>query len=543
MPDTPLNPDSPDLPPDHESEAFESSATGDFLGLEADLGLALPSPTVDHGEATTPAAESAPATTWTEGEPPQGSAEALEEASGEAYAEEQVFSDEELWSDEPDPEDPEDDSASWLMDLDGEDELLLQGAALEGDGSDGDQGEEYAHASPGRAWFARLLIAGISIGIGFAGARYLPTSGLLNNSPGDPVPQPGPGPVAKAPAEPGPANPTPPVEVVEPGSPTENPVAVGPELAGAESPEGPSGPVEPTTPEVTAEVTPETAEELIPELAEANPSNPTESPREAWGGGKRSPFVTLTGAGSRPRLTPVSPFIRSTRTPLAALGSEPDPTPLITMAESTTPVTPGESGNPADGGRERRTQVVRVEDMVLLPEELSGRLREASAEEMSGVWMGASIPLDAIESGSRLLTPAVGRVRVLLGGGEVFEGELYAVGKKKVWLETKLGKMALLSWQVDRIEHILTRDGTTALGEDGSQDLAGLERVRVRTPGGVFYGQVIDREGNTVTLITDQGARITLEEAVVGPAGRSATRLVDATGAQEEVQVDPPGPE
>ena len=118
--------------------------------------------------------------------------------------------------------------------------------------------------------------------------------------------------------------------------------------------------------------------------------------------------------------------------------------------------------------------------------------------------------MDSIGAPSRLLTPGVGRVRVVIQRGEVFEGTLYAVGQNRVWLDTELGRLALLSDQVQRIEH-LSSTGGPGLGARGSQDLAGLPRVRVRTPGGAFYGKVIARDDGMVTLITDEGARIVLE--------------------------------
>ena len=184
-----------------------------------------------------------------------------------------------------------------------------------------------------------------------------------------------------------------------------------------------------------------------------------------------------------------------------------------------------------DPGVERRTQELPVEDMVLLAEETDEHVRQATPSELSGMWLGATIPLDALAAATRLLTPNVGRVRVLLTGGEVFEGELYAVGEKKVWLETDLGKMALLDWQIDRIEHILSSEGAAVLGGDRAQDLAGLKSVRVRTAGGVFYGKLLSQEAGDVTLVTQSGARVTLQNAEVEVAGRSTTRLIDASGA------------
>ena len=113
---------------------------------------------------------------------------------------------------------------------------------------------------------------------------------------------------------------------------------------------------------------------------------------------------------------------------------------------------------------------------------------------------------------------------------EVFEGRLYAVGQKKVWLQTDLGKMALVSWQVERIEHITPDTHTT--GENGAPDLTGLPSVRVRTPGGVFYGHLIAHDEQHVTLITKDGARLTLVNEDLEITSYKRTRVIDASGAE-----------
>jgi len=199
------------------------------------------------------------------------------------------------------------------------------------------------------------------------------------------------------------------------------------------------------------------------------------------------------------------------------------------VAEGPTPVVDVQvpEGTPEVEGR---SMELPIEDMVLLAEGQDEHVREATPQELSGIWLGATIPLRAIAGQMRMLTPNVGGVRILLQGGEVFEGDLYAVGEKKVWLETGLGRMALLDWQIDRIDHVVSGDGPVA----ADAELAGLKSVRVRTAGGVFYGKLLSREGDDVTLMTPSGARVTLEGAEVEVAGRSTTRLIDASGALEE---------
>ncbi|MBK7877868.1 MAG: hypothetical protein IPJ77_19475 [Planctomycetes bacterium] len=153
-------------------------------------------------------------------------------------------------------------------------------------------------------------------------------------------------------------------------------------------------------------------------------------------------------------------------------------------------------------------------------------LRFASDEDLAGVWEANTIPLDAIEKDARLLTPAVGRVRITIHGGELFEGRLYALGQRLVWLDTDLGRMALASHQVQRIEHLSSPDGTPRLGSSGSQALAGLPRMRVRAPGGMLYGRVIGRDDRSVTLITDTGARITIDTTEIEPAPEKRSLIV-----------------
>jgi hypothetical protein len=158
----------------------------------------------------------------------------------------------------------------------------------------------------------------------------------------------------------------------------------------------------------------------------------------------------------------------------------------------------------------------------------NSRLRRATAGDLAGIWEGSTIPVESIDASTRMLTPSVGRVRTILHGGEVFEGRLYAVGQGKVWLDTELGRLALVSDQVQKLEQLASPDGTPVLGQAGSEALAGLPRVRARTPGGMFYGKVTANDGKTITLITDEGARITLDAPIIEPVPASRTVIVGA---------------
>lgn len=154
------------------------------------------------------------------------------------------------------------------------------------------------------------------------------------------------------------------------------------------------------------------------------------------------------------------------------------------------------------------------------------KLRLATDEDLTGVWQGNTIPTEAIAASVRLTTPAVGRVRVTIYGGELFEGRLYAVGQQLLWLDTTLGRMAIDGYRVARIEQLSSPDGTPVLGAGGSHELAGLPRMRVRTPGGMLYGKVIGRDERSVTLVTEAGARITIDTTEVEPAPQGRSVIV-----------------
>jgi hypothetical protein len=163
----------------------------------------------------------------------------------------------------------------------------------------------------------------------------------------------------------------------------------------------------------------------------------------------------------------------------------------------------------------------------------SGRLRYPTEEELRGIWQDSAIPLEAIDSPERIVTPNVGRVRAIMSEGQVYEGRLYAVGQGKIWLDVQLGRMGLAGESLASVEHVTTPEGGPALGDKGSEEYAGLPRVRVRMPGGVFYGKLLHQDGDRVTLLTDEGGRVTLESDEIEPA--PATRRVTVKGFREDL--------
>lgn len=218
------------------------------------------------------------------------------------------------------------------------------------------------------------------------------------------------------------------------------------------------------------------------------------------------------------------------RAALAAASEQPDATD-VAPSDAATDATIGPRIDTGPESIASQTPVadetidVRMEEIA--PSSTSkNRMRRATKSDLAGIWEGQTIPMDRIGGPTRILTPQVGRVRTILHDGEIFEGRLYAVGQHKVWLDTQLGRMALMFDQLERVDQISSPQGTPALGAPGSQALEGLPRVRVRVPGGMFYGKVTARDERTVTLITDDGARVTLETQEVEPVPSTTTVIV-----------------
>ena len=147
-----------------------------------------------------------------------------------------------------------------------------------------------------------------------------------------------------------------------------------------------------------------------------------------------------------------------------------------------------------------------------------GELRFATAEDLANVWGAATVPMELIHGQERMVTPTVGVVRVVLTTGEIFDGRLYAVGEGQVWLETDIGRLALNGTRV--------RDIGVVVLEKQAKDVEALPRMRVRTPGGLFFGKVLARDDQSVTLLLDNGGRIRLESNDVEPAPLGDIRVV-----------------
>ncbi len=204
--------------------------------------------------------------------------------------------------------------------------------------------------------------------------------------------------------------------------------------------------------------------------------------------------------------------------PVAAAVESAPAQPAPAQAPSAATSAPESQVGPVDqllASRDPRPSAIASEPPVP-PDPGPGGLRQASQTDYKGVWQSTSLPgKPQLSANPRLLTPNVGRVRAVLKSGDVFEGRLFAVGEGNLWIESASGRMGLDGARLASLEQIVTPDGTPALGDPGSQALAGMERVRVKTPGGVFYGKVIARDDARTTIVTDDGARLTLDSKMV----------------------------
>ena len=144
------------------------------------------------------------------------------------------------------------------------------------------------------------------------------------------------------------------------------------------------------------------------------------------------------------------------------------------------------SGNP---------RVTRLDVQALV---LGERGMSKARADRAGVWNETRVPLEEITRAQRLSTPRIGRVKVTLHTGEVFEGRMNAVGEGCVWIETGYGRMGLngtLVRSVERLDVVESESG-------------GLRRVRLSTPGGEVTGVLESDDGTTATVLLDSGARM-----------------------------------
>ena len=143
----------------------------------------------------------------------------------------------------------------------------------------------------------------------------------------------------------------------------------------------------------------------------------------------------------------------------------------------------------------------------------------------SNVWANRTVPKSKVGGDKFVLTPNVGNVRIIFDGGESIDGRLHGVGAQKVVLDTKLGRMTLDARRADRIDRLGGgKRAELRSPSDSYSSTKGLDRVKVRAAGGVFYGHLIAQSEDKVTLMLDEGVRVTLNSSDVETAkARKAT--------------------
>lgn len=140
------------------------------------------------------------------------------------------------------------------------------------------------------------------------------------------------------------------------------------------------------------------------------------------------------------------------------------------------------------------------------------------------IWPHSTVPKGKLDEDSFVLTPHVGDVRVVFDGGETIDGRLHGVGQNRIVLDTRLGRLTLDGRRADRIDRFGRKSKQPPTGLVNTK---GLDLVRVKADGGVFQGHLLSRENGKVTLLLEQGMRITLESDDVRPAvgDRSVSRI------------------
>lgn len=215
--------------------------------------------------------------------------------------------------------------------------------------------------------------------------------------------------------------------------------------------------------------------------------------------------------------TPVEPSVAPALQPVATAPIVPT-TPVIgpPAPNGIPPTTPTgvEGTKPNDealnSGNARVTKL--TEQDVVQPTRAQSIVRAAPNDERKGVWDGETIPLGEISRKTRLLTPKVGKVRATLTSGELFEGTLYAVGEDCVWLDTTYGRMGLAG---SRVKSVVRTEIPKDPSKPDAPKAPEPERVHIKTPGGTLSGQLLEDDGKQAIVLTDSGARLTVESSTI----------------------------
>ena len=236
---------------------------------------------------------------------------------------------------------------------------------------------------------------------------------------------------------------------------------------------------------------------------------PQVSPQSAPGEDDPLASSEPAGSASDPAAggpTPASDPVASSVEPAHPFGPEPqgaDP------AADPSTQSVARATSPQVAGVDHRSTLIRPEELIVDGRALGG-LRVASNDDLGAIWPNETVPEELIRGSRKVLTPAVGRVRVILKTYEIFEGSLYALGQGTVWVENVHGRMGLDNNRIEHIDRIASADGSPVLGDTGSEGMTGLDRVCIKAEGGTFFGKVISKGEDKTIVITDGGARLTL---------------------------------
>jgi len=219
-----------------------------------------------------------------------------------------------------------------------------------------------------------------------------------------------------------------------------------------------------------------------------------------------------------PILTPPSPELLVGTVGSTAGPASPDAAPAAPGGDDTVasmPAAPGAVESELEAvpsSRTVRQKEVEVEVVQSIAEETPTRRRRQVLQRVEDdrYWRFKSVPRRKFDAENMVYTPNVGNVRVVLKGGEAIDGRLHSVGQHKIMLDTEMGRMAVDSRRAERVDRL--NDGQPNLrAPSKTASTSGLKRVKVRAKGGVFYGYLVSRKGDRVTLLMDEGFKITLQ--------------------------------
>ncbi|MGD2019110.1 MAG: hypothetical protein PVJ89_13395, partial [Planctomycetota bacterium] len=263
-------------------------------------------------------------------------------------------------------------------------------------------------------------------------------------------------------------------------------------------------------------------------VADANPADADNGDDAVASAGEpaEDPALDAVAAGPAlpefaPILTPPSPelLVGTVGTVGSTPGpASPDAAPAAPGGDDTVasmPAAPGAVESELEevpSSRTVRQKEVEVEVVQSIAEETPTRRRRQVLQRVEDdrYWRFKSVPRRKFDAEDMVYTPNVGNVRVVLKGGEAIDGRLHSVGQHKIMLDTEMGRMAVDSRRAERVDRL--NDGQPNLrAPSKTASTSGLKRVKVRAKGGVFYGYLVSRKGDRVTLLMDEGFKITLQ--------------------------------